>query len=80
MDMIEDEEKANYVLDIPFHFHLEAAKGWWKWELMVSGWRRCGFAEGDVNFSELWRKYLKPNGYHLPGIKKYQSPSKNRLS
>jgi len=61
MDMIEDEEKANYVLDIPFHFHLEAAKRLVK--MGVDGiWLGddVGSQKGMLISPELWRKYLKP--------------------
>ncbi|MDK2896495.1 MAG: hypothetical protein PWP04_615 [Candidatus Atribacteria bacterium] len=61
VDMIEDEEKANYILDIPFRFHLEAAK-----RLVKMGadgiWLGddVGSQKGMLISPLLWRKYLKP--------------------
>jgi uroporphyrinogen decarboxylase len=61
MDMVLDEEKANAVLDIPFHFHLVAAK-----KLVEEGvdgiWLGddVGTQKGMMISPELWRKYLKP--------------------
>lgn len=61
MDMVTDEEKANFVLDIPFRFHLEAAK-----RLVAMGvdgiWLGddVGTQRGMLLSPELWRKYLKP--------------------
>ena len=61
MDMIEDEEKAYYVLDIPYQLHLEAAKR--LVEMGVDGiWLGddVGSQKGMLISPELWRKYLKP--------------------
>mgnify|MGYP001122441614 CR=1 FL=1 len=61
MDMVTDEEKANAVLDIPFYFHLEAAK-----RLTAMGvdgiWLGddVGTQRGMLLSPELWRRYLKP--------------------
>ncbi|MGB9553357.1 MAG: uroporphyrinogen decarboxylase family protein, partial [bacterium] len=61
IDMVTDEEKAQQVLDIPFRFHLEAAK-----RLTVMGvdgiWLGddVGTQRGMLLSPELWRKYLKP--------------------
>jgi len=61
MDMVTDEEKANAVLDIPFYFHLEAAK-----RLVAMGvdgiWLGddVGTQRGMLLSPELWRRYLKP--------------------
>lgn len=61
VDMVTDEEKANAILDIPFSFHLEAAK-----HLVMMGvdgiWLGddVGTQRGMLIAPELWRKYLKP--------------------
>uniref|UniRef100_A0A7V4WL84 Uroporphyrinogen decarboxylase (URO-D) domain-containing protein n=1 Tax=Candidatus Caldatribacterium saccharofermentans TaxID=1454753 RepID=A0A7V4WL84_9BACT len=61
MDMVTDEEKANAILDIPFYFHLEAAK-----RLVMMGvdgiWLGddVGTQRGMLIAPDLWRKYLKP--------------------
>ncbi|MGQ9472460.1 MAG: uroporphyrinogen decarboxylase family protein, partial [Candidatus Caldatribacteriaceae bacterium] len=61
LDMVTDEERANQILDIPFHFHLEAAK-----KLVSMGvdgiWLGddVGTQRGMLLSPELWRKYLKP--------------------
>lgn len=61
IDMVTDEEKANVILDIPFRFHLEAAK-----RLVAMGvdgiWLGddVGTQRGMLISPELWRKYLKP--------------------
>ncbi|MEN3186117.1 MAG: uroporphyrinogen decarboxylase family protein [Atribacterota bacterium] len=61
IDMVTDEEKANHILDIPFHFHLEAAK-----RLTTMGvdgiWLGddVGTQRGMLLSPELWRRYLKP--------------------
>ncbi|NSW75264.1 MAG: hypothetical protein HPY68_00550 [Candidatus Atribacteria bacterium] len=61
IDMMTDEEKANLILDIPFRFHLEAAK-----RLTTMGvdgiWLGddVGTQRGMLLSPELWRKYLKP--------------------
>jgi len=61
MDMVTDEEKANAVLDIPFYFHLEAAR-----RLTAMGvdgiWLGddVGTQRGMLLSPELWRRYLKP--------------------
>jgi uroporphyrinogen decarboxylase len=61
VDMVTDEEKANMVLDIPFRFHLEAAKH--LVQMGVDGiWLGddVGTQRGMLMSPELWRKYLKP--------------------
>ncbi|MCD6156116.1 MAG: hypothetical protein J7J32_03635 [Candidatus Atribacteria bacterium] len=61
MDMIIDEEKAHAVLEIPFRFHLTAAKK--LVEMGVDGiWLGddVGTQKGMLISPELWRKYLKP--------------------
>jgi uroporphyrinogen decarboxylase len=37
MDFALDPDLAGCILDIPYHFHLEAAKNWSRWELIWSG-------------------------------------------
>lgn len=61
VDMVTDEERANTVLDIPFHFHLEAARH--LVEMGVDGiWLGddVGTQRGMLISPDLWRKYLKP--------------------
>jgi uroporphyrinogen decarboxylase len=61
VDMITDEEKTNYILDIPFNYHLEAAKK--LVEMGVDGiWigDDVGTQKGMLISPNLWRKYLKP--------------------
>lgn len=61
VDMVTDEERANAILDIPFRFHLEAAK-----RLVAMGvdgiWLGddVGTQRGMLISPDLWRKYLKP--------------------
>lgn len=61
VDMVTDEEKANMILDIPFRFHLEAAKRLVR--MGVDGiWLGddVGTQRGMLISPDLWRKYLKP--------------------
>jgi len=61
MDMVVDEEKANFVLDIPFRYHLNAAQRLVK--MGVDGiWigDDVGTQKGMMISPEMWRKYLKP--------------------
>ncbi len=60
-DMVLNEERASRILDIPFQFHLEAAK-----RLVAMGVDGIWFGDdvgtqrGMLLSPELWRKYLKP--------------------
>ena len=61
MDMVYDEEKANRILDIPFHYHLVAASNLTK--MGADGiWigDDVGTQKGMMISPEMWRKYLKP--------------------
>jgi len=61
IDMMENEEVANYILDIPFKFHLEAAKRLTRMGADVI-WLGddVGTQRGMFISPQLWRKYLKP--------------------
>ncbi|HSV31977.1 MAG TPA: uroporphyrinogen decarboxylase family protein [Atribacteraceae bacterium] len=61
MDLVLNEEKAHQILDIPFHYHREAAKQ--MVQMGVDGiWLGddVGTQRGMLISPELWRRYLKP--------------------
>lgn len=61
VDMVENEQIANYILDIPFQFHLEAAKRLTRMGVDVI-WLGddVGTQRGMLISPQLWRRYLKP--------------------
>jgi len=61
IDMVENEEFANYIFDIPFKFHLEAAKRLARMGADVIWLGDDVGTQRDMLISpSLWRKYLKP--------------------
>ena len=60
LDMVENEEVANYIMDIPFKFHLEAAKILTRMGVdMIWLGDDMGTQRGMLISPQLWRKYLK---------------------
>lgn len=61
IDIVENEELANYILDIPFKYHLEIAKKLTRMGVdMIWLGDDVGAQEGMLISPQLWRKYLKP--------------------
>jgi len=61
IDMVENEELANYVLDIPFKYHLEVAKKLVRMGVdMIWLGDDVGGQRSMLISPQFWRKYLKP--------------------